>query len=150
MLCPQSTYTVYKEYHSVCPLVGIGTLPTLLSPASVPLPQNRGGGGGGHTRLRMRGWGSSNSGDWRKSLTLCLLLGCTSQHLSLVKSHLLNRKSKVVFFLFNKIMFIAICLRPLINSLVHIKICTNVHVRRRIIRTIDEGTLKTPIPKCRL
>jgi hypothetical protein len=36
---------IYKEYHSVCPLVGIGTLPTPLSPASVPLPQNRRGGG---------------------------------------------------------------------------------------------------------
>jgi hypothetical protein len=30
-------------------------------------------GGGGHTRLRVRGWGSHNSDDWRKSLTLCLL-----------------------------------------------------------------------------
>jgi hypothetical protein len=29
---------IYKEYHSVYPLVGIGTLPTPLSPASVPLP----------------------------------------------------------------------------------------------------------------
>ncbi len=36
----------YKEYHSVCPLVGIGTLPTALSPASVPLPPEPGGGGG--------------------------------------------------------------------------------------------------------
>jgi hypothetical protein len=35
---------IYKEYHSVCPLVGIGTLPTPLSPASVPSPQNWGGG----------------------------------------------------------------------------------------------------------
>ncbi len=32
-------------------------------------------GGGGHTRLRVRGWGSSNSDDWRKSLVLCLLCG---------------------------------------------------------------------------
>jgi hypothetical protein len=46
---------LYKEYHSVCPLVGIGTLPTPLSPASVPLPPEpegahlpaEGGGGGG-------------------------------------------------------------------------------------------------------
>jgi hypothetical protein len=38
---------IFKEYHSVCPLVGIGTLPTPLSPASVPLPQN--GGGGAHS-----------------------------------------------------------------------------------------------------
>jgi hypothetical protein len=37
---------IYKEYHSVCPLVGIGTLPPPLSPASVPLPQN---GGGAHS-----------------------------------------------------------------------------------------------------
>ncbi len=60
----------YKEYHSVCPLVGIGTLPTPLSPASVPLlPEPR--GGGGHTRLRGRGWGSPNSDDYRKSLALC-------------------------------------------------------------------------------
>jgi hypothetical protein len=28
----------YTEYHSVCPLVGIGTLPPLFSPASVLLP----------------------------------------------------------------------------------------------------------------
>ncbi len=34
-----------KECHSVCPLVGIGTLPTPLSPASVPLPPEPGGGG---------------------------------------------------------------------------------------------------------
>jgi hypothetical protein len=35
---------IYKEYHSGCPLVGIGTLPTPLSPASVPLPPEPGGG----------------------------------------------------------------------------------------------------------
>jgi hypothetical protein len=29
--------------------------------------------GGGDTRLRVRGWGSPNSDDWRKSLALCLL-----------------------------------------------------------------------------
>jgi hypothetical protein len=64
---------VYKEYHSVCPLVGTGTLPTSLSPASVPLPPEP--EGGGHTRLRVRGWGSPNSDDWRKCLALCLLCG---------------------------------------------------------------------------
>ncbi len=64
----------YKEYHSACPLLGIGTLPTPLSPASVPLsPSPRTGGGGGHTRLWMRGWGSPNSDDWKESLSLCLL-----------------------------------------------------------------------------
>ncbi len=28
---------------------------------------------GGHSRLRVRGWGSPNSDDWRKSFALCLL-----------------------------------------------------------------------------
>ncbi len=45
--------------------------PPPLSPASVPLPPRP--KGGGHTRLRVRGWGSPNSNDWRKSLALCLL-----------------------------------------------------------------------------
>ncbi len=71
---------MYKEYHSVCPLVGIGTLPTPLSPASVPLPPRK----GGHTRLRVRGWESPNSDDWRKSLALCLLCGYDKQFLIVV------------------------------------------------------------------
>jgi hypothetical protein len=29
---------IYKEYQSVCPLLGIGTLPIPLSAASLPLP----------------------------------------------------------------------------------------------------------------
>jgi hypothetical protein len=45
--------------------------PNPLSPASVPLQQNR--GGGGHTRLRVRGWGSPNADDLKKSLALWLL-----------------------------------------------------------------------------
>jgi hypothetical protein len=57
---------MYKEYHSVCPLVGIGTLPTPLSPASVPLPPEP-KRGGGHTHLRVRGCRSPNSDDWRKA-----------------------------------------------------------------------------------
>ncbi len=43
----QSTKYVYKEYHSVCPLVGIGTLPTPRQQLC-PSPHM---GGGGHTRL---------------------------------------------------------------------------------------------------
>jgi hypothetical protein len=39
----------YTEYHSVCPLVGIGTLPPLLSQASVPLPPEPEGGGWAHS-----------------------------------------------------------------------------------------------------
>ncbi len=69
-IMPETT-SLYKMYHNVGPIVGIGTLPTPLSPASVPLPPEP--GGRGHTRLRVRGWGSPSSDDWRKSLALCLL-----------------------------------------------------------------------------
>jgi hypothetical protein len=40
---------IYIEYHCVCPLVGIGTLPTPFSQARVPFPPTK--EGGGHTRL---------------------------------------------------------------------------------------------------
>jgi hypothetical protein len=46
--------------------------PPPLPQASVSLPRNQ---KGRHTRLRVRGWGSPNSDDWRKSLALCLLCG---------------------------------------------------------------------------
>ncbi len=54
---------IYTEYHSVCPLVGIGTAPP---------PQAK--GGRAHSPAG-EGWGSPNSDDWRKSLALCLLCG---------------------------------------------------------------------------
>jgi hypothetical protein len=46
---------------------------------------------GGHTRLRASGWGSPNSNDWRKSLSLCLLCavdeaGCDCRALDLLDS----------------------------------------------------------------
>ncbi len=44
--------------------------PSLAGEYAPRSPQNR---EGGHTRLRVRGWGSPNSDDWRKSLALCLL-----------------------------------------------------------------------------
>jgi hypothetical protein len=62
---------IYKEYHSVCPLVGIGTLPTPLPPARMPPPPPVLGGGG--YSLAREGLGSPNSDDWRKSLALYLL-----------------------------------------------------------------------------
>jgi hypothetical protein len=62
-------YCLYPEYHSVCPLVRIGTPPPP-SPASECVPP--GTNGREHTRLRVRG-GGPNSDDWRKSLALCLL-----------------------------------------------------------------------------
>ncbi len=66
-------HQVLIEHHSVSPLVGIGTPPTPLPHESVPSPSDQ--RVGGHTRLRLRGWGSPNSDDWRKSLALCLLCG---------------------------------------------------------------------------
>ena len=45
---PDNKARIYKEYHSVRPLVRIGTLPPL-------------------SRQRVRVWGSPNSGDWKKS-----------------------------------------------------------------------------------
>jgi hypothetical protein len=36
---------IYKEYHSICPFVEIGTPPPLLPQASVPLPPEPKGGG---------------------------------------------------------------------------------------------------------
>jgi hypothetical protein len=39
----------YKEYHSVCALVGNGTLPPPLSPASVPLPPEPNGAWEAHS-----------------------------------------------------------------------------------------------------
>ncbi len=65
---------MYKEYHSVCPLVGNGTLPNPLPPASVSLPPEQGGGGA--YAPAGEGWGNPNSdGRLEKSLALCLLCG---------------------------------------------------------------------------
>jgi hypothetical protein len=56
---PQHKVLIYKEYHSVRPLVGIRTP----LPSAAPPPVTK--GGGGHNRLQVRGWGSPNSDDWR-------------------------------------------------------------------------------------
>jgi hypothetical protein len=50
MLSTTKYIYIYLEYHSVCPLVGIGT------PSKSASPQNR-GGGGVHSRLHVRWWG---------------------------------------------------------------------------------------------
>ncbi len=44
LLLPHKVHT-YIEYHSVCPLVGIGTLPPPLSTERLPLPPEPKGGG---------------------------------------------------------------------------------------------------------
>jgi hypothetical protein len=54
------------------PLVGIGTLPTPFSPASVPLPPET--GGRGHTSLGVGGWGESQ---FRRGAYTVVLFKCT-------------------------------------------------------------------------
>jgi hypothetical protein len=54
--------------------------PSLASECDPP-PAEPGTGGGGHTRLRVRGWGSPNADDWRKSLALCLLCGSLHKYI---------------------------------------------------------------------
>ncbi len=71
---------IYKEYHSVCPLVGIGTPPPPLPLTSVSLPLESKGGGAHFPACE--GWGSPDSDDWRKSLALCLLCGYAYRSLS--------------------------------------------------------------------
>jgi hypothetical protein len=66
---------LYKEYKSVCPLIGIATLPTPLSPASVPLPPEP--GGGAHSPAG-EGLGESQFRRLEKSFALCLLCGWNS------------------------------------------------------------------------
>jgi hypothetical protein len=70
---------IYKEYHSKCPLVGIGTLPPPLSPASVPLPPETKGRG----VTFACGWevGESQFRRLEKSLALCVLCGSTLLHI---------------------------------------------------------------------
>ncbi len=65
--------SIYKEHHSLCPLVRIGTLPPPLSPASVPIPTNQGGAHSPVGKLL----GESQFRRLEKSLALCLLCGDT-------------------------------------------------------------------------
>ena len=67
---------------------GLGESPHLsptpsLTPLSHPLSRQRvcpSPRGGGHTRLRVRGCGSPNSDDGRKSLALCTLCDCIQSY----------------------------------------------------------------------
>jgi hypothetical protein len=67
-----SAYCIYKEYHSVCPLVGIGTLQPRLSPASMPLPPEP---KGAHSPAG-EGLGESQFRRLENSLALCQLCAC--------------------------------------------------------------------------
>ncbi len=56
-------YIIDLEYHSVCPLVGIGTPPPLFRKRVCFPPIPKRGVGGVNIRLRVRGWKSPNSDD---------------------------------------------------------------------------------------
>ncbi len=72
---------IHLEFHSVCPLVGIGTPnPSHTSECVPPEPK----GGGAHSPAG-EGWGGPNSEDWRKSLALCLL--CVKRTLVCLNCH---------------------------------------------------------------
>ncbi len=92
---------IYKEYHSVhcvCPLVGIGTLPTPLLPASVPLHPEPGMGNLSCGWRVGGGGGGPNSDDLRKSLALCLLCGlriCDSWISKNICAHLCKFSTRV-------------------------------------------------------
>ncbi len=64
----------YKEYHSTVyvPSSELDSPNHSLASEWAPPPSN---GGGGTLAGGVRGWGSTNADDWRKSLALCLLCG---------------------------------------------------------------------------
>ncbi len=67
-VCLHHKAHIYIEYHRVCLLVGIGTLPPPLSPASMPLPPEP--GGWAHSPAG-EGLGESQFRRLEKSLALC-------------------------------------------------------------------------------
>ncbi len=74
--CPQSTSTTVSV-----PSSELGRTHPLSSQRVCPSPPNQRGGG---TRKGVRGWGSPNSDDWRKILSLCLLCGAAPESIILV------------------------------------------------------------------
>ncbi len=66
------SHPLFKDLHHkvYVPSSELGLPQPLFRPRVCPSPRT--GGRGGHTRLRVRGWGSPNSDDLRKSLALCL------------------------------------------------------------------------------
>jgi hypothetical protein len=95
---PHKVHT-YLEYHSVCPLVQIGTPPPSTHCQSVPQAnlsfptEPKGGGGGVYTPQWVRGRGSPNSDDWRRSLALCLLCAIPPPPLPIYKEAFLRFSS---------------------------------------------------------
>ncbi len=106
---------IYLEYHSIRPLVGIGTPPPHppLPQVSLPSPLEPNGGYTQHTRLLVRGWGSTNSDDWREeSLVLYIFVfksiyqksesigelveGISNTLLSMKKGHVCKEPKKIL------------------------------------------------------
>jgi hypothetical protein len=77
-LCRLHKVHINLEYHSVCPLVRVGTRPLPLILASVP-PLGTKGGSRAHLPA-MEGRGSPNSNEWRKILALLSTLWSTPTH----------------------------------------------------------------------
>jgi hypothetical protein len=79
-MAPDHKVLLYIQHHTALyiPSSELG-LPQPLSRKRVfpPHPDQR---VGGHTRRRLRGWGSPNSDDWRKSLALCLFCAPDRPH----------------------------------------------------------------------
>ncbi len=92
-LCP-TKYVYIKSTTVYVPSSELGLSQPLSRQRVWPSPRI---GGGGHTRLRVRGWGSPNFDDWRKSLALCLLCD-----LSLIY-HEIFRKNRHLLFSHEKV-----------------------------------------------
>jgi hypothetical protein len=101
---------IYKEYHSVCPLVGTGTLPSpSFASECVPPPGTK--GGGAHSPAG-KGLGESQFRRLEKGLALCLL--CVSM------VHAENPGEDSYFLYFNFLMLLTYedSLAPLVTQTV--------------------------------
>jgi hypothetical protein len=111
-------------YHSVCSFVGIGT-PHPLSRKRVctpPPPQPK---EGEHTRLRVRGWGSPNSDDWRKSLALYLSVGIHYTYRSTVYMPFVTMEE---LYLMNFDIYCMFSIIGVLHAYIQYYVCTSVLV----------------------
>jgi hypothetical protein len=86
---------IYLEYHSVCPLVRIGTPHPLSRKRECYLPDPT--GGGGTYSPAGEGAGGPNSDEWRKSLVLMIVLLCLP-YISSLRKLCDNEKSRAARF----------------------------------------------------
>ncbi len=96
--CPNHKIHIYLEYHSVCPLVWIGTPPPPL-PLSRVSPRNL---KEGTPCLRVRGWEGPNLDDGKKGLALCFTLWpqpIKQERWKINKSWIFHKKTVIVILL---------------------------------------------------